>query len=187
MTEQLKDCPFCGGEAKLDSEFNRVDSGQDYVSYFVECQKCDAKPFPVSANCRGNELPFPSDVKQANREAADIWNTRATPVVTEAMVEAGAEIIGAIDGKDWSRFKAHYRQLSEATLTAALGAPVQSEQLTDWSDWSDSMNRKQPDTAKLTADLEKAKEALQVALEHTHYVDIQELIEKTLAELEGGE
>ena len=37
MSEKLKPCPFCGGEAELIQHHER---DNEYYSYFVHCKKC---------------------------------------------------------------------------------------------------------------------------------------------------
>lgn len=56
MTNELKPCPFCGGEAKI----KRYDS---YWAY-VECSNSKCLVVPCTVFCRNRE------------QAIKIWNTR---------------------------------------------------------------------------------------------------------------
>ena len=63
MTDKLKPCPFCGGQAKL---FNtRVQGGYDYS--YVQCLKCSihTAKYDVSVNYCSSE------------KATEAWNRRA--------------------------------------------------------------------------------------------------------------
>ena len=40
MSEKLKPCPFCGGEAKIDRRCNEV---QNFWDFRVVCNKCSVK------------------------------------------------------------------------------------------------------------------------------------------------
>ena len=42
MTNKLKPCPFCGGEAKLSKESMGVGMGMTTTYYFAECTNCKA-------------------------------------------------------------------------------------------------------------------------------------------------
>lgn len=56
--EDLKPCPFCGGEAKI----NRiVNTFYQYARYFSSCTRCSAE----------------SKVFETEQEAIEAWNTRA--------------------------------------------------------------------------------------------------------------
>ena len=57
MTEKLKPCPFCGGEAVLDDDFFYTDE----PAYIISCNKCYSS----------------SDVYDTEHEAIEAWNRRA--------------------------------------------------------------------------------------------------------------
>ena len=59
MSEELKRCPFCGGEAFLwdEREFH------DHKGWFAMCGDCDAS----------------GDTKPTQAEAIAAWNTRCKP------------------------------------------------------------------------------------------------------------
>lgn len=71
MSDTLKPCPFCGGEAELDRTMERFEyctggpnSVMDY-GYWVYCTKCDASLGAIN-------VP-PSSPEEATRD----WNRRA--------------------------------------------------------------------------------------------------------------
>jgi Lar family restriction alleviation protein len=58
MTEQLKPCPFCGGDVYT---IQNLDDGSDnYGTYFVRCTECPANVFSFASE----------------QQAIDKWNTR---------------------------------------------------------------------------------------------------------------
>lgn len=59
---ELKPCPFCGGEARLEKDY---DGGW---SAFVMCDKCLARTGLISANIR----------YCANDKAIEVWNNRVS-------------------------------------------------------------------------------------------------------------
>lgn len=61
--QELKPCPFCGGEATI---VERVIKG-GYKVYYVKCKECGV---------RRNELPKTAD------GACDLWNRRACRMAT---------------------------------------------------------------------------------------------------------
>jgi Lar family restriction alleviation protein len=60
-TDQLKSCPFCGGNPTVDAQFGR--------EWWVECDDCAATTGGMEAT---------------KAEAIDAWNRRAVPLVAEA-------------------------------------------------------------------------------------------------------
>ena len=65
MSEELKPCPFCGGEAKFVESRDSVIPGKlEVVAWNVQCSKCGASTLPN--NYYGDK-----------KEAANRWNTRA--------------------------------------------------------------------------------------------------------------
>ena len=99
---ELLPCPFCGGNAELQTD--KGPTGELYG--WVGCNQCDA----MSPHC---------DIRSMQPEELhpiDAWNQRARPVITDAMVEAGA----------WAIIQnAHLSEVAQAraVLTAALGGP----------------------------------------------------------------
>jgi len=69
MSYKLKPCPFCGGQAELDSQqsFREFVSGKISRSVAVYCTKCSAE---ISV-C----IPDVPDVQP--EQLADMWNQRA--------------------------------------------------------------------------------------------------------------
>lgn len=64
---ELKPCPFCGGEAKI----NRiVNTFYQYARYFSSCTRCSAE----------------SKVFETEQEAIKSWNTRAYEEKNDANV-----------------------------------------------------------------------------------------------------
>ena len=61
--EELKPCPFCGGEP------NHLWRGSRYMGFYVsiECVECNVTMEYVGHNCT---------LEQAKKEAASRWNTR---------------------------------------------------------------------------------------------------------------
>ena len=66
MGEQLKPCPFCGGEGRMNRE-----ADPDGFGYFIaiECRNCRARSRPKYYS-NGNDCP------QTYQECRDEWNTR---------------------------------------------------------------------------------------------------------------
>lgn len=66
VSEELKPCPFCGGEAKVEIGLHNFDDAQ------VDCQQCGASG-PLH-----DEAPFRDGARDYNRaEAIAAWNQRA--------------------------------------------------------------------------------------------------------------
>ena len=83
-------CPFCGGKAELQTD--KGPTGELYG--WVGCNQCDA----MSGHC---------DLRSMQPEELhpiDAWNTRARPVISDAMVEATKKIapIRVEDGPDYA-------------------------------------------------------------------------------------
>jgi len=61
ISAELKPCPFCGGQGKLETDHYTDDEDMDVFQYSVNCRQCD--------------LYFvPAETQQA---AIALWNTRA--------------------------------------------------------------------------------------------------------------
>ena len=68
MTEKLKSCPFCGGEAKLKHGFPSQ-QGHNRRSAFIQCKKCMAK------SKTRYKLEFES-IEENDRLVVKAWNRR---------------------------------------------------------------------------------------------------------------
>lgn len=70
MSDELKPCPFCGGEAEI-SWYARV-SSSDAAGYFVECISC-------SASGEGFDIQgeMPDRIEYTKSKAISAWNTRS--------------------------------------------------------------------------------------------------------------
>ena len=67
---ELKPCPFCGGEAKVQKDVHSIDGGLR-LFYYVRCCLCGAiAGFKLECYPRQKE-------HKAKREAIDAWNRRA--------------------------------------------------------------------------------------------------------------
>ena len=64
MSERLKRCPFCGGKARVSSEY------QDYDAY-VECQECEGR----GASYNPDRLSTES-MDEVRAAAIAAWNRR---------------------------------------------------------------------------------------------------------------
>ena len=105
MIEPLP-CPFCGGDAELQTD--KGPTGELYG--WVGCNQCDA----MSGHCDLRSM----QPEELHPIAA--WNIRARPVISDAMVEAGTMAIADYDTGLPVR---DHSALSRAVLTAALGGP----------------------------------------------------------------
>lgn len=66
MSEELKPCPFCGGEAKLARNYIII-KGKSEKSSWVYCTKCSSK----------TTYFLRSKVERYMSTAAEAWNRRA--------------------------------------------------------------------------------------------------------------
>jgi len=87
----LKPCPFCGGEAWL----RQWGSG-----WALTCR--NNRTLARLADFTERECPIAIVLTPTKAEAIAAWNTRAAPVVTDAMVEAACAVYWqcAFDSKD---------------------------------------------------------------------------------------
>lgn len=81
MSEELKKCPFCGGETEMGkSGFGPVDEPSVIAFVDVTCKDCGAMA-----------------MKDTEAEAVTAWNTRAKSALFSEMVGALEEIVGLVD------------------------------------------------------------------------------------------
>ena len=63
MSDDLKPCPFCGGEAEILPYYTTSDNN----AYFIECSNCRAR----------TDWYNPRSHKRVNKDALpDLWNNR---------------------------------------------------------------------------------------------------------------
>lgn len=67
MSKLLKDCPFCGSEAHISTEYET--DGSDCTWKFVRCSKCGART-------RGKWFSGHNDCPIFYEEVRDEWNQR---------------------------------------------------------------------------------------------------------------
>ena len=71
-TEELKPCPFCGGEAEI--------VGDDYMEWIAECVECCASSMTYATEA----------------EAVEAWNTRAATTIGKVQVEVEPVLHGTL-------------------------------------------------------------------------------------------
>lgn len=87
MSEELKPCPFCGGEGNYHSE------EEGFTAYLtVICKKCGSESAAVRYRSYDNGIDDDTRAyvppKERKEEAADLWNRRAPVAARELDVEA---------------------------------------------------------------------------------------------------
>lgn len=72
MADDLKPCPFCGGDAELDTQraYRELVSGKIAHSVAVYCRVCNADMSVDPDEC------FAGDASIARAEMIDAWNNR---------------------------------------------------------------------------------------------------------------
>lgn len=99
MTQELKACPYCGGEAEIDEI-----AGGIGALFFASCKDDDCCGYRID--------PW---VKHSRRiEAAQHWNTRTPDSVIAELVEAAEAI------ERYLRETPHHNATQAAALRAAL-------------------------------------------------------------------
>ena len=74
---ELKLCPFCGGNPKVQTKSKTIIKGVPNRNYYVQCTRCGARGSRFIAE------DFNNDVKQTKLEAINAWNRRFTPIFNE--------------------------------------------------------------------------------------------------------
>ena len=82
MNKELKNCPFCGGEAVI-KENTRWDAHVSYKTKCVKCMKCGAKTQEKTSNGYYGEYC-------TDEEISKLWNTRKP--INE--IVQGLEVLG---------------------------------------------------------------------------------------------
>jgi hypothetical protein len=111
MTEELKNCPFCGGRAELNS---RKNIGHDNAQWWVHC----AIPtcYSIGPKCLGPE------------SAVLIWNNRRTPSLSEpSQTEAALrEALEKIEEMVSNGEPVHYADVWDTAKDALVPSPHRS-------------------------------------------------------------
>ena len=74
MAEELKPCPFCGGEAKLFLDIICAGHGDSAHKYYAICKSCGAAGPYFYPRFVGTEV-------DCEKVAADAWNRRSPEIV----------------------------------------------------------------------------------------------------------
>lgn len=76
--EELKPCPFCGGEAKLAENKRDIpfSCGEENI-FFVICENCGCNPFRVSIENLYYRNESGKVKERLQKEALEAWNRRA--------------------------------------------------------------------------------------------------------------
>lgn len=113
MTEQLKPCPFCGGDPKTTERPDNIDGTRFF--YAVACY-CDG--YSACAHKMAVE-PTPEQAKHAAIEA---WNRRAQPA--QAVPKTVKFSTKGCNPEDLFDFSAWVPLLSDAEVDAAIPRPT---------------------------------------------------------------
>ena len=70
--QELKTCPFCGGEAKTIFDYNQVGGDSFIVSAYVKCSQCGV----VRYTTKDIKNAAFEDVIALFEKAISLWNTR---------------------------------------------------------------------------------------------------------------
>ena len=112
MARELKQCPFCGGEAKIEEKCDYNDGTEYSVNHYffqVICQKCFARSQRIPY--RG--LQWASETNEEYRknkelkkiEVIDVWNNRVSEALHKDKIEKIKEeclrqIVGKVNGRE---------------------------------------------------------------------------------------
>ena len=75
MTEEMKNCPFCGGSARTQVDIASMGNGSDRIDFSIVCEKCGTRKV-VNLYVRGCST-F-ADVERAIEHATCVWNRRVS-------------------------------------------------------------------------------------------------------------
>lgn len=73
MSEELKNCPFCGGEAATVVRVTQMGGNSDYIDFSVVCVNCRTEKM---ARLRIEGIASFSDVEKVMRHVTEKWNQR---------------------------------------------------------------------------------------------------------------
>jgi len=73
MSEDLKTCPFCGGEAATAVQVTQMGGGADYIDFSVVCVNCKIEKM-TRVKIEGS-AQF-SVIEKAMQRVTEMWNTR---------------------------------------------------------------------------------------------------------------
>ena len=73
MSEELKNCPFCGGEAATVVCVTQMGGNSDYIDFSVVCVNCKTEKM---ARLRIEGIASFADVEKAMQRVTEMWNTR---------------------------------------------------------------------------------------------------------------
>lgn len=73
--QRLKPCPFCGGRPFLEKSMRCFINGKTDKAALVRCLDCGARASRVRLSDYGKS----SHSKEAEEEAANMWNNRIAP------------------------------------------------------------------------------------------------------------
>ena len=73
MSEELKTCPFCGGEAVTVVQVTQMGGNSDYIDSSVVCVNCKTEKM---AQLRIKGIASFADVEKTMRRVTEMWNQR---------------------------------------------------------------------------------------------------------------
>ena len=73
MSEELKTCPFCGGEAVTVVQVTQMGGNSDYIDFSVVCVNCKTEKM---AQLRIKGIASFADVEKTMRRVTEMWNQR---------------------------------------------------------------------------------------------------------------
>ena len=75
MATELKPCPFCGSEAKMEEYSKRYENGEFMASYRVSCEKCRIYfDFESRFMLKNGQPEF---LQNGYEKVIEVWNRRA--------------------------------------------------------------------------------------------------------------